>query len=130
MKTDLRILKEDVTKDWNKDFLRQLGISKVFDFYVINFNQFTYCCELQPSVWCEPFTTEYKSKEQLSDVHVDQFDKNNSLDGKYIHYTDSFKESCVKPDIDPIDFEYYSREEYNEEFEEILDYLYGNPLTF
>jgi len=128
MKTNLKIIKIDVTHQWNENFLKQLGAGKVFDYCIYDANQVTHCCEITPSYWIVPVYSE--TENYLEDVQHEEFMYSNNLEPFYMHCAD-VERLIVIDDIENMNFEYEQSEnekEYMEEFENVEECLKCNPV--
>ncbi len=131
MKTNLKLVKIDVTHHWNEDFLRQIKAGKVFDYCLYDSSQATHCCEFTPSYWLVPVYSE--TEHYLDDAQHEEFSYHNNLEGLepfYMHCHDVENLEHID-DFSSSDFEYEKSEdekEYSEQFEEAEDCLRCNPV--
>ena len=49
LKPDFYLVRMDETSDWNPEFLKQHGITRIWTLYVYDASAATYCCETTPS---------------------------------------------------------------------------------
>lgn len=128
MKTKLRLVKIDVTHNWNEDFLNQIGASKVFDYCLYDENEVTYCCEYTPSFWLIPVYSE--TENYLEDSQYDEFVYHNSLDPFYMHCP-QVEELDHVSNLEEFDFKYRNTDDkiyYNEMVGEVEEVLRCNPV--
>jgi hypothetical protein len=125
--TDLRLIREDVTNLWDEELRQKHGVTKIFDYFVVNANQLIYLCELTPSVERWPFHSEFigKDDEAITDEGWEEFYANNHTENDYVHFQSV--RDARKVDLN---FDYEDEEEYQLEMESVLDYLQGNPITW
>ena len=128
MKTDLKLVKIDVTHNWNEDYLKEINSGKVYDICLYDSNQVTHCCEITPSYWLVPLYSE--TENHLEDEQWEDFMNNNTLDPFYNHCSATETLNHID-DLSECNFEYEKSEdekEYFEQFEEVEDDLRCNPV--
>ena len=126
MKTNLKIVKIDVTHHWNEDFLRELNTGKVYDYYLYDANQTTNCCELTPSYYL--FCVYTETENTLSETKYDEFEYNDSHENIYMHCADADK--LKTEDQTELNFEYDNDEDYFESISDVEEYFLDNPSYF
>ena len=130
MKTKLKLVKIDVTHEWNKDFLKQLGSGKVYDYCLYDANQVTHCCEITPSYWLLDIYSE--TENCLNDVQYDEFVYHNCIgEGFYMHCAQVEQLEHIA-ELNEYDFKYHKGQkgesEYNEQFGDVEEDLRCNPV--
>jgi hypothetical protein len=122
LKPDIRIFVNDQTAYWRKDIAEQAG--KILAVYVYDATVETYLCSFIPSYWCvqvETVIANDVSDELYDDIMAEGYDK------------DYFSRPCNTTSINHIadieDFPGYDdKEEYDEWFNDIVEYLQCNSI--
>ena len=121
----LKVVKIEETQFWKPAIANKAG--KLFGVYIFDSTQSTHCCEIRASYYLRfmyTFTEEFvddKTNEEIQ--NVDFMNGNQDI---YIHCGDMDK---MKVEAE-YEFEYEGEsggENYEEEFESLLDKLAGNP---
>jgi hypothetical protein len=88
-KANFKLVKFDTTFGWDENFLKQLGITKIFTWYIFDANEVTNCCELMPSYECIPVYEAPENEFDMTDENKDEFydymGLNPQDDTQYIH---------------------------------------------
>jgi hypothetical protein len=127
MKTNFKLIRENVTDCWKPEFLKANKVQKCLDYSIVDLNRPVFLCELTPSVERNPYHSEFIGKKQLSDEAWEEMITANETYIDYVHLSYAQNEEGK---MYPNNFEYETDEEYNEELESTIDYLLGNPITW
>lgn len=131
MRTNLKLIKQDVTSDWNEDFLRGNRIKQCIDFYLVDLNRLTYLCELTPSVERNPYYSEFipiNEDKEIADSVYDSLMDNNICEVDYIHL--SAAENATGKKYHNFSYRKGDEQQYYEEIDRVVEHLKGNPITF
>jgi len=118
----LKLVKIDETEFWDKKIVKKAG--KVFGIYIFDETQTTNLCEITPSNHLRfLYTFTEKSVDDKTDETI-RFESQN--DDMYVHCGQAEKMKVEKE----YEFEYEGEsggEDYENEFERVMDYERGNP---
>jgi hypothetical protein len=119
LKPDIRIFVDNQTEYWHEDIVKQAG--KILAIYVYDATVQTHLCSFTPSYWCTQVETIIENEVE-SDLH-------SVIDSEYItdYFSKPHNSIPINHIVDIEDFPGYDdREEYDEWFADIVDYLQGN----
>lgn len=125
VKVHWKLVALNETRSWDKEFLAQLGITKVMSVYLFNTLSVTHCCEITPSY--ELWPIESYPNVTLSDEQYDVFNEadRGCMEVAYMHCSAMDR---LRPGLFH-DFGEEEVEDADESREERLEYLAGNQVT-
>lgn len=125
VKVHWKLVALDETRNWDKEFLVRLGITKVMAVYLFNALSVTHCCEITPSY--ELWPIESHTDATLSDEQYEVFNEadRGCMEVTYMHCSDMDR---VRPGL----FHDFGEEEVEDAYEsreDLLEHLAGNEVT-
>jgi hypothetical protein len=88
-KAKFKLVKLETTYNWDDEFLKKLGITKIHTWYIFDSNEATHCCEILPSYELIPVyeapENEFDMTEENRDEFYDYMGLNPTDDTIYMH---------------------------------------------
>ena len=130
--TDIRVIEFDESEHWRDDILKACG-GKITTVYMFDANQFTNCCELEPSFYLVPiYSNPEASYDDIPTEIQNEFEMGclEDTDGIYVHCKSIDLKKTIKSHCNGRYTQ--SKKDVNKKYQEIWDgaeeYLRGNHL--
>lgn len=120
-----KLVKLETTSNWDEDFLRALGITKIHTWYIFDSLRCTNCCEIISSYELLPVYEAADNEWDLSDSQIDEFNDNSSLnpsdDTIYVHCSQIDPIAQELPSEFEREYEYDEKAEIDESWSDMLE---------